>query len=288
MAPLREIKEHIGSVRSIAKVTRAMEMVATARNHRLQTRVESTRTFADKSWEVLNHLAAAAADCVSGNCMFCGYAEVQHIGMLLITSDKGMVGAYNYNILSLVSSYLASRPVPIEFVTLGKVGREAMLQEGRHIHADFSGLGDKVDITDLTPVANVLIEGFQARHFDEILIAYTEFAGGRYIRPRIRQLLPVCPGEATEAREYLYEPNADALLLALLPRLIRFQVFQAFLESLVAENTSRMIAMHSATQNASAMIDDLTLGYNKTRQQTITSEIMDIVGGASALSFQEL
>lgn len=284
MATLREIREHIQSVRSISKVTRAMEMVATARNHRLQTRVESTRTFAEKSWEVLNHLASTAEQCVRGNCMFCGYPDVGRVGILLISSDKGMVGAYNYNVLSLVSRRLESRDVQAEFITIGRIGREAMLREGYHIHADFGGLDDKVDIIAMTPVANVLIEGFRDRHFDEILVAYTEFSPEHQIRPRIRQLLPVCPGESSEYGEYIYEPSPDELLIALLPRLIRFQIYQAFLESLVAENTSRMITMHSATQNAGALIDDLTISYNKARQQTFTAEIMDIVGGTAALN----
>ncbi len=283
MSNLREIKGHISSVRSIAKVTRAMEMVATARNHRLQARVASTRAFADKSWEVLNHLASAAESVVREHPMFCGYPTVNRTGLLLITSDRGMVGAYDHNVVSLATQYIESRKLEAELITIGKMGRTMMLREGYQIHAEFSNLSEKVDITDLTPVARVLLDGFRDRIFDEVVICYTEFQSGTKLKPTIRQLLPICPGEAPSRREYIYEPDPAELLQALLPRLIRFQIFQAFLESLAAENTSRMVAMHAATQSASDIIDHLTISYNKARQQAITAEINDILGGASAL-----
>jgi len=283
MPNLREIKGHIGSVRSIAKVTRAMEMVSTARNHRLQTRVASTRAFAERSWEVLNHLASAAESVIHEHPMFCGYSNVNRTGMLLITSDRGMAGAYDHNVVSLATQYIESRNLKAELITIGKMGRTMMLREDYQIHAEFSSLSDKVDITDLTPVARVLLDGFRDRVFDEAVICYTEFQSGARLKPTIRQLLPICPGEAPTRREYIYEPDPAELLQALLPRLIRFQIFQAFLESLAAENTSRMVAMHAATQSANDIIGNLTISYNKARQQAITAEINDIFGGTSAL-----
>lgn len=283
MSSLREIKGHIGSVHNIAQVTRAMELVAAARNHRLQARVASTRAFAEKSWEVLNHLASAAEEVVREHPMFCGHPNVNRIGLLLISSDRGMVGPYDYNVISQATQYIEARNVKAEVITIGKVGRAMMLRQGYQIHAEFTDLTEKADITDLTPVARVLLDGFRNRVFDEAAICYTEFQSGARLKPCIRQLLPICPDEAPARREYIYEPGPAELLQALLPRLIRFQIFQAFLESLAAENTSRMIAMHSATQNANDIIENLTMSYNKVRQQTITSEINDIIGGTSAL-----
>jgi len=192
MPTLREIKGHISSVQSIAKVTR----------------VENTRAFAEKSWEVLNHLASAAEPHVQGNPVFCGYPAVERTGMLLITSNKGMVGAYDHNIIALASEHLMVRDIPAEVVTLGTVGRAAMLRRGYHIHADFS----------------------------------------------------------------------------LLDKIIRFQIHQAFLEAATAENASRVIAMRTATKNATDLVDHLKLNYNKVRQQTITAELVDILGGSAALS----
>jgi len=290
MSTLREIKSHIASVSSIAQVTRALELVSTTKHHRLQLRVDSTRAFAEKSWEVLNHLTSAAEDTVRASPLFCGRSPVRRIGMLLITSDRGMVGAYHDNVIALATHTLRARALPAELVTLGKVGREAMLRAGYAIHADFK-LDDRADITDLTSVARVLLDGFAGPDastggsFDEVLIAYTQFFSGARLQPTIRQLLPVCPhpGDSGNLREYLYEPKPEELLRALLPRLIRFQVYQAFLESLAAENASRMVAMHAATQNAGSLIANLRLGYNKARQQAITAEIMDIMGGSNAL-----
>lgn len=287
MPTLRDIKSHISSVRNIAKVTRAMEMVSAARNQRLVARVESTRVFADKSWEVLNHLAAAAEAGVRANPLFCGYSAVDRIGMLLITSDRGMVGAYDANILTAAARYIEAHEQRVQVITIGKVGRTAMLRQGVPIHAEFTSLGDDIDISDLTPVARVIQEGFDRRTFDQVVIAYTQFRPGARLKPAVRQLLPVCPEDVSNARAYIYEPSPSELLMALLPRLIRFQIYQAFLESQAAENTSRMVAMHAATQNASDIIGGLSISYNKARQQAITSEMLDILGGASALGAQQ-
>lgn len=282
MPTRREIKGHINSVRSIAKVTRAMEMVSLARAQRLQARVLSTRAFAAKSWEVLNHLASESEAQVRENPMFCGYAQVKRIGILLITSDKGLAGAYNHEILTLVSRYVGAQRAPAVFITIGKTGRDAMLQQGHTIHAEFGPLSDTADITAMMPVARVLLDGFADRTFDEVVVAYTQFQPGAQLKPAIRQLLPVSPEQVAERREYLYEPEPQELLLALLPRLIHFQIYQAFLESLAAEHQSRRMAMHNATENADELIAHLRLSYNKARQQEITSELVDILGGTNA------
>lgn len=283
MPTLREIKTHIQSVRNTAKITRAMELVATAKQHRLRARVESTSAFADHSWQVLNHLASAAESRVRDDPMFCGYSDVRRLGLLLITSNRGMVGSYNQYIISLATRYLEAHRSAAEVITIGRVGRNAMLRQNRQIHADFSQLTDHDDITALTPVARVVLDGFHDRVFDEVAIAYTQFHIGARIKPIIRPLLPLCPTPTVERRQYIYEPAPEELLMALLPRLIRFQIYQAFLEALAAENASRMAAMHNATQNAHHLIDELTISYHKTRQQEITSELLDIMGGASAL-----
>ncbi|NLG28914.1 MAG: ATP synthase F1 subunit gamma [Chloroflexi bacterium] len=284
MPTLRDIKGHISSVRNIAKVTRAMEMVSAARNHRLLARVESTQVFADKSWEVLNHLTSAAESGVRENPLFCGYSEVNRVGMLLISSDRGMVDGYDANIIGAANQYIAAHKERVQVITIGKVGRTAMLRQSVPIHAEFTNIGENVEIGELTPVARVLLDGFTNHLFDQVVIAYTQFRSGVRLKPTIKQLLPICPEATSDARAYLYEPSPSELLMALLPRLVRFQVYQALLESLAAENTSRMAAMHAATQNAGDIIEGLTISYNKARQQAITSEILDILGGTSTLN----
>jgi len=286
MANIREIKRHIQSVRSIAQVTNALQVVSAARLHRLQGRAESTRAFAERSWEVLHHLASAAEAEVRENPMFCGYASENRLGLILITGNRGMVGAYNHNIIALAGQYLdglrhANPEATVEAITIGRMGRQALLRQGYHIHADFSLLDDKADITALTPVARVVLDGFERRTFDRVMIAYTRFERGSRLRPTLRPLLPLCPSEPAEPHEYIYEPSPDELLLSLLPRIIRFQIYQAFLESLVVENTSRMIAMRAATQNGEHLVQQLTLSYNKARQEAITAELMDILGGTA-------
>lgn len=283
MANLRDIKGHIGSVQSIAKVTRAMEMVSAAKSHRLQSRVESTRPFAEKSWDVLVHLTSAAGACVSENPMFCGYSDVNRTGLVLMTSNRGMVGRHNHDLISLAIRYLETHEREPEIITIGRTGREAMLRQGYHVHADFGHLSDSDDITALAPVTRVILDGFAERHFDEVVLVYTEFHSALHVVPRLRQLLPLCPDDDVSSQEYIYEPSPEELLLALTPRLIRFQVYQALLESLAAENAARRTAMHAASQNASELIEDLTVSYNKARQQSITTELIEVLGGSGAL-----
>lgn len=283
MPNVREIKGHIYSVRSIAKVTRALETVATVRNRRLQARLESTRVFAERSWEVLSHLASAADSYVQESPFFCGYSDVKRLAVLLISSDKGMVGTYNLDLVALAASFCRSSSLPVELITIGKVGRDAMLHQGFQIHADFSQLVDATDITAMTPVAHVVLDGFRERVFDRVAIIYTQFRPGARLRPMVRQLLPICLQQPPKLYTYIYEPEPQELISILLPQWIRFQIYEAFLEALVAENVSRMMAMHSATRNAQGLIEHLVMSYNKARQEKITAEIMDVIGGIGML-----
>lgn len=283
MPTAREIKGHIASIRSIAKVTRALETVSAVKNHRLRARLESTRIFAEKSWEVLIHLASAAESYTRESPFFCGYSNVRRLAMLLISSDRGMVGTYNLDIIALATDLCYRSSSPVEVITIGKIGRDAMLRQGFRIHADFSQLSDVLDITAMTPVARVLLDGFRERVFDRVTMVYTQFGSGLRLRPIARQLLPVCSERPVGSYEYIYEPEPPELISALLPRLIRFQVYEAFLEALCAENASRMMAMRSATRNAQEIIERLTVNYNKARQQAITAEIMDIVSGVGSV-----
>jgi F-type H+-transporting ATPase subunit gamma len=283
MSTLREIKGHISSVGSIAQVTRAMELVSAAKGHRISDRVESTRPFATKSWEVLNHLAAAAQQQVREDPLFCGYAQITTIGTILITSNRGMAGAYNQNVIELALQAASSAATPMEFVTIGRVGREAVLRTGHRIHADFSDLTDTAEIAAITPVARVVMDGFRDKGYGQVSIAYTPFERGKPSQPVIRQILPVCPEVPGQIRQYIYEPAPEELLLTLVPRLVRFQIYQAFLESLAAENMARRLAMHAATRNAQDIMEHLKISHNKVRQQTITREIADILGAQTAL-----
>lgn len=283
MPSLRDIKEHRQSVQSIAKVTKALDVVSRAKSHRLQSRIEQTRAFASHSWELLEHLAATVAEETLRDPALTGHESVNRIALLLVSSDKGMAGPYDDNVIALASRFLDQSDVPVDLITIGRVGREAMLRRGHPIHADFPDLNEDSDLEDLTPVARILLEGFHSREFDQVALAYTEFQPGSRLMPSVKQLLPVTDVEAIRPRSYIYEPNPNELLRSLLPRIVRFQVYEAFIESLAAENTSRARAMSAATQNANELIRHLDLSYNKERQRAITEEINDILGGSSAL-----
>jgi len=284
MPTLREIKGHMSSVQSIAKVTKALGAVSAAKAHRLMARIKNTSVFAEKSWEVLNHLASAAEPYVQENPIFCGYPSVKRTGLLLITSSRGMVGAYDHSVIALASEHLKGRDLPAKVITFGRVGRNAMLRQGYDIHADFSLLDDAARGADLTPAARVVLDGFHKRLFDEVFVVYTQFKPGSRLQPTVFQLLPIRPELSSQTHEYLYEPSQADLLMALIPRTIRFQIYRAFLEAVTAENTSRVTAMRTATKNAADLMDHLKLNYNKVRQQTVTAELIDILGGSTALS----
>jgi len=232
---------------------------------------------------VLNHLAAAANEQVRENPLFCGYTHAGASGTILITSNRGMAGAYNQSVIELALQGAALAAAATEFITIGRVGRDAMLQAGHAIHADFSALTDSTDIAQMTPVARVVLDSFRDGLYGQISIAYTPFERGKPSRPVVRQLLPVCPETPMRIRQYIYEPAPADILAALVPLLVRFQIYQAFLEALAAENVSRRLAMHAATRNAQDIMEHLKVSYNKARQQSITREITDILGAQIAL-----
>ncbi|MFH1085187.1 MAG: ATP synthase F1 subunit gamma [Chloroflexota bacterium] len=276
MPNLREIRSHIQSVSNIAQVTKAIAAVSTAKMRRLEARERSTRPFADVSWAVLGQVAVAATG-LGENVFFAGHRPVERLAMLLFSSDRGLAGAYDDNIVRRAHEYLAGQALPAEIVTVGAVGREAMLRLGHPIHADLA-LDDRAQLDDLTHVAQLLMEGYQRGAFHEVVIAYTQYTQPARLQPQVRRLLPIAT-ERVEPRQYLFEPSPEELVLALLPRVVRFQIYAAFLESQAAEQAARTAAMHSATQNADELTQHLRLAYNKTRQQAITSELLDIMGG---------
>ena len=284
MSTLREIKTHIQSVSNISKVTNALGVVSAAKTHRLQMRASSTRAFAEKSWQVLNHLAASAEASLRENPLFCGHAPIRRTAILLVTSNRGMAGAYDQNAISMALRRIDAAMAQVETITVGRVGRDEMLRRGTPIHADFSHLDDKLDIEAITPVARVILDGFRKRVFDECVMVYTRFAEGAKLKAVARELLPICANPIERPRDYIYEPSPDKMVERLLAQILRFQIYAALLESLAAENTSRAVAMRTATHNANDLVGDLQIRYNKVRQQAITAELLDILGGSSAQS----
>jgi F-type H+-transporting ATPase subunit gamma len=295
MATAREIRRRIRSVKNIAQVTRALEAVSASKVRRAQAQVLATRPYAEKSWQVLTDLASQTVPGSLLHPLLTRRPEIETIGIVLLTSDRGLCGAFNYNMIRTTMDFIQDKPVKL--ITVGRKGRDLMWRAGYPIIAEFSKLPASPSALDITPIARAAIDDFLQGAVDEVYLAYTDFVNMLKQIPVVKRLLPIQPGEvATQAMgeyveevstgvtaEYLYEPSPQVILDAVLPRFTELQVYQAVLESLASEHAARMMAMRNATESAEDLIGDLTLSYNKARQQAITSEILDIAGGAEAL-----
>jgi F-type H+-transporting ATPase subunit gamma len=300
MATAREIRRRIKSVKNIAQVTRALQAVSASKVRRAQEAVLATRVYAQLAWEVLSDLSQQ----VGANERLHPLFEVRPaktIGLLMLSGDRGLCGAFNYNVVRTTMDFSRrAKGVPIRVITVGKKGRELMWRRGFNIVHEFSGLPAAPRLADVTPIARAAMDGFKSGEFDVVYLAYTDFVNTLVQKPAVKRLLPLRPTELESqvmavhvagarqgrraATDYIYEPSPRAILDVIVPRFTELQVYQAVLESLASEHSARMVAMRNATDNAEQLVGDLTLRYNKARQQSITSELLDIAGGAEALA----
>jgi F-type H+-transporting ATPase subunit gamma len=300
MATAREIRRRIKSVKNIAQVTRALQAVSASKVRRAQEAVLATRAYAQLAWEVLSDLSQQ----VGANERLHPLFEVRPaktIGVLMLSGDRGLCGAFNYNVVRTTMDFSRrAKGVPIRVITVGKKGRELMWRRGFNIVHEFSGLPAAPRLADVTPIARAAMDGFKSGEFDVVYLAYTDFVNTLVQKPAVKRLLPLRPTELESqvmavhvagarqgrraATDYIYEPSPRAILDVIVPRFTELQVYQAVLESLASEHSARMVAMRNATDNAEQLVGDLTLRYNKARQQSITSELLDIAGGAEALA----
>jgi F-type H+-transporting ATPase subunit gamma len=295
MPSLKDIRSRIGSVRNIAQITRAMEMVAASRMKRAQDSILAARPYADELEDALRRVAAAEGLTEEVNALL-ARRPVRRVAMIVITTDRGLAGSLNANATRAVLRWVTERAsgtngdrrVEIEAITVGRKGRDALRRAGVPIAAHFAQLGDRPSFADVTPIARLVTQDFLAEKYDEIDIAYSTFVSTLAQRPNIATLLPVERPEMGEEHrrtndEYLFEPSPEAVLSRLLPHYVAIGIYRAVLENNASEQSARMIAMRSSTDNANELIDDLTLVYNKTRQATITREMIEIASGAEAL-----
>lgn len=285
MATPRAIQRRIRSVRNISQVTRAMEMVAAADMRRAQAATLASRAYAEKAWQVLTYLAAQPGSGKLLHPLLEERSQVNNVGLILITSDRGLCGAYNVNILRRALNFMAEQKSPVKLITIGRRGRDLANRLGKTITAEFTGLSKRPTILDIGPISKVAIDEFRNESVDQVYIAYTHFRNVLVQIPTIKQLLPIRPSappaEGADA-VYLYEPSPELILESVLPRFTELQIYQAVLESAASEHSARMVAMRNATDNAHDLIQDLTLAMNKARQASITKEMLDIAGGAEA------
>jgi F-type H+-transporting ATPase subunit gamma len=297
MATAREIRRRIHSVKNIAQVTRALEAVSASRVRRAQAQVLATRPYAEKAWQVLNHLAHQAGTSSDAHPLLTRRPSVKKVAVVLLTSDRGLCGAFNYNMVRTAMDFIQARGKPVTLITVGRKGRDLMWRTGHTIVAEFSKLPATPTVLDITPIARTAIDDFLSGAVDEVYLAYSDFINTLKQKPTVKRLLPIRPAELeTQAMaeyvqeiavetvvDYIYEPSPQAILDQVLPSFTDLQVYQAVLESLASEHSARMVAMRNATESAEELVGDLTITYNKARQQAITSEILDIAGGAEAL-----
>jgi F-type H+-transporting ATPase subunit gamma len=286
------------SVRNISQVTRALEAVSASKVRRAQQAVLATRAYAGKAFQVLQHLALQPGSAASLHPLLQRRDSVNNITVLLITSDRGLCGAYNTNIVRTAMEFVRSSPAPIRFAAVGRKGRDMLLRRRQALIAEFTNLPGNPTFVDVSAIGELAVQEFLSGRADEVFLAYTDYINTLRQVPRLRPLLPLRP-ESEEAYEtagmtalaaragpepaYIYEPSQLGLLDVIVPRFTALQVYQAILEAAASEHSARMVAMRNATDSAKELLGNLQLGYNKARQLSITSDLLDIVGGVEAL-----
>src|SRR5437879_4352064 len=285
MPAYRETVRRIDSIRNTQKITKAVQVVAATRLRRAQAAVQATRPYAEKMLEVLQTAGERATEYRHP---FLVRREGKRAVMILVTTDKGLTGALNVNNLRVATRYMRENyPDKEEYVTLGRKGRDFLLRFRRNVIADSSGLPDRPTIATILSAVAVALEEYTRGDVDAVLLCYAKWISTLRQEPVVRTLIPAeIPEREKDAgprADYIYEPDPESVLDALLPRYVETQVYQAVLENKASEYSAKMIAMQNATKAAGDFIDSLTLFANKVRQAGITTELMEIVGGAEAL-----
>jgi F-type H+-transporting ATPase subunit gamma len=296
MANAREVKLRIRSVKNIAQVTRALQAVSASRVRKAMEAMYNTRPYATKAWQVLTHVAGQPGR-ESLHELLTTRTEIKNVLVIMISGDRGLAGAYNTNILRATLDEFDNYKVPVEYISVGRKGTELLYRRGKKIFADFNEIPAEPTFADISAIGRLAVEEFLAGNVDEVYLMYTDFVNMARQVPTKKKLLPLevdtaeglvqaefGGGSSRAAAAYIYEPGQEEILNEIIPRFTALQVFQAVMESIASEHASRMVAMKNATDNANEIAGLLQLEYNKARQLGITSDILDIVGGAEALA----
>jgi F-type H+-transporting ATPase subunit gamma len=281
----RELRRRVRSIRNIQQVTKAMQAVSASKMRRAQAAVVASRPYEEKLRSVLHDLGPYA-DAEAHPLL--ARRDVQRVQIILVTTDRGLVGAMNVNLIRAALRFAEERP-GASFIPVGRKGTNALRRLRRTTTAEFGHLGDRPSSADTAIIARVAEEEFTEGRVDEVHVAFTRFVNTMRQVPEVRRLLPLIPaeeerGEELPALQYIFEPDPVTVLGAVLPRLVEVSIYQAVLESLASEHSARMVAMRNATDNAKDLIEELTLAMNKARQWRITKEMLEIATGAEALT----
>lgn len=336
MASTKDIRRRIKSIKSTRQITRAMELVAAAKMRRAQSQALATRTYARLVWELTQDLASKTTSELHR--LLRRPEEIKKIGVVLMTSNRGLIGGFNNNVINTALEYAARPPLNlplsaaaaggekprkflphakgeikegVEFITVGKKGRDAVRKRGFTIAAEFEKKDTAASVLDIVGLSKLVVEDFVGGKYDRVVLVYMDFVSTLVQKPVVREALPLShlpsrpllerggtkggvddpsapaghlpsTGEKNNV-EYLFEPSPDQVLEVLLPRLIEMQIYQALLETNASEHSARMVAMKNASDAASDLVDELTLEFNQLRQASITKEISEIVAGRLAL-----
>ena len=285
MPSVKDLRRRIRSVQNTGKVTNAMSLIAASKMRRAQTAVTQGRPFAEKIQGVIANLAAQPADDEAAINPLLRVKPLQRVGILVLSPDRGLCGGMHSNLNRSVARFVLDQPVPSRMIVVGRKGRDFMVRNGQDVNAVFTEMSEQPVLADTTAISRLVMDSYIGGDVDEVHLAYTRFVSTLSQQPAIERLLPVTPATlASTARVgYIYEPDSIAVLESLLPRFVEMEVYHALLESVASEQSARMVAMRSATDNANELVDDLTLVMNKLRQDSITNELLDLVGGQVAL-----
>lgn len=283
MANLKEIRNRIASISSTMQITGAMKMVSAAKLKKAQDAIVMLRPYSEKLQELIQDVSSAVEP--ENLPVYAQQREVQNILYVVITSNRGLAGAFNSNIIKEVHHRLNGNSARASVMTIGKKGHDAMRRD-QTVHSNQSELYENLRFERVSQVASAIMRDFRAGKFDQVFLVYNKFVNAASQIVTTEQLLPIRLADKVEGEvetDYIFEPSREEILTNLLPKSIKTQLYKALLDSVASEHGARMTAMHKATDNASAIKTDLVIHYNKARQAAITGEILEIVSGAEAL-----
>lgn len=296
MPSTREIRRRMRSIKNMAQITRAMQMVASSKMRRAQERVQESRPYSDQLRGLVSRLARVASEDVGDEAELLRRRPVHNVGYLLVTPDRGLSGALPSNINRKAASSALERGNELaeggqrpglRYIAVGRKGRDFVVRSQQQLVAEFTNYGDRPSMNDASAIAQVAMDAFLKEEVDVVYLVYPKFVNTVTQTPVVVQLLPVEPPsdqeDQQEAVEYIYEPNPQEIFHALLPRYVDVQVYQALLETVASFYSAQMVAMKNATDSANDLLQDLTLTYNKARQASITTQILEVVAGSEGL-----
>lgn len=293
MATTREIRRRIGSVKNVAQITRAVQLVASSKLRRAQERVLASRPYSEQLQTLLARLSSQAEG--QEDLPLLRSRPVRRVGIVVVTPDRGLAGAISSNVtrraallIGEVRAEEGGANVEVSFVAVGRKGRDFLVRTHQTLLAEFTRLGDQPSLADVRAIARAVTDAYLNEDVDKVLLVYPRFVSTVVQRPTVVQLLPVQP-PTTEAEttgpvpQYIFEPDAETIFAQLLPRYVETLIYQPLLESVASFYSAQMVAMRNATDNATDLLADLTLTYNKVRQAAITTQILEVVAGSGAL-----